>query len=269
MAAFLSSFRVFTDLINAKKMDESTQDRILHLIHVISKFPPALRTAHILMQGKSPRPEECAALAQTLFETIKDIVPLELVESNECRVLEGSRLLFGFLIAKAKQLSTLGDSSTPYLHSFSTIDLLNAETRQPVVSPVATSIGLVEEGFYKACREGGILNWPNCEGPLEARPIDEQTQRLVLLHGGLQSDATALDWGLLDRFLEPGTLESLDKTQAFSNLSSLVANCECNGLAILSPSALPSSEAPALTLDRDCLNAVYVRRTPCGEPGKE
>lgn len=91
MAAFLSSLRIFTDLFNANKIGESTQNQILHLIHLLTKFPPAIRTMYILMQGKSPRPAECAALVQSFFEALKDIIPLEIIAGDEKRIFEGSR----------------------------------------------------------------------------------------------------------------------------------------------------------------------------------
>lgn len=270
MAAFLSSLRVFTELVNAKKMGESTQDQILHLIHVLTKFPPAIRTMFILMQGKSPSPAECAALAQAFFEALKDIIPLEIIEGDEKRSLEGSRLLFGFLLATAKAQRGPEDQPTPYLQSFRTIDLLNAETRQRIAIPVDTSVGLVEEGYYEAHREGGILCWSNGEEPMEARSIDPQTRRLALICGGLHTEVVVLDWGLLAMLLHRGNVQlSFDSPPAFSDINSLAVCCERNGLTVVLPSALPSSRAPALTLDRNCLQAVYVGRQPCGEPGKE
>lgn len=270
MAAFLSSLRVFTDLVNAEQMGQSTQDHILHLIHVLTKFPPAIRTMFILMQGKSPRPAECAALVQALFEVLKDIIPLEIIEGDDKRSLEGSRLLLGYLLVTAKAQRGPEEELTPYLNSFRTIDLLNAETRQPIANPVETSIGLVEEGYYEAYQEGGILSWSNGEEPMEARSIGQQTRRLTLICGGLQSEVTVLDWGLLDTLLLGNNLQlSFDRQPALPDMNSLAIYCERNGLAIVLPSALPSSQAPVLTLDRDCLQAVYVGRQPCGQPGKE
>lgn len=270
MAAFLSSFRIFTELVNAKQMGESAQDHILHLIHVLTKSPPAIRSMFILMQGKSPTPADCAALIHAFFETLKDIIPLEIIEGDERRCLEGSRLLFGYLLATAKARSEPEDQPTPYLESFKTIDLLNPETRQPIAIPVGTSIGLVEKGYFEAYREGGILSWSNGEEPVEERFMDQKTRRLALFCCGLQSEVTVLDWGLLNTLLQAGNLRLYSNSPlAFSDMNGLAAYCERNGLAVVLPSALLSSQAPALTLDRDCLQAVYVGRQPCGEPGKE
>lgn len=193
MAAFLSSLRIFTDLVNANKIGESTQNQILHLIHVLTKFPPAIRTMFILMQGKSPRPAECAALVQSFFEALKDIIPLEIIAGDEKRIFEGSRWLFGFLLATAKAKSELKDQTTPYLRSFRTIDLLNAETRQPIAIPVQTSIGLVEEGYYEAHREGGILSWSNGEEPIETiHKSAEPTSDIDLWWSSVRSDGPRL-----------------------------------------------------------------------------
>lgn len=270
MATFLSSLRVFTELVNAKKMIESLQNHILHLIRVLTRFPPAIRTMFILIQGKLPGPAECAALAQAFFEVLKDIIPLEIIEGDEKRIMEGSRLLFGFLLAVAKAQHGPEDQPTPYIESFRTIDLLNVETRQPISIPVETSVGLVEEGYYEAHREGGILSWSNGEGPMELRPIDPQSRRLALICGGHESEVVVLDWGLLDKLLHGSSFHfAFDRHPAFSDMNSLGVYCEQTGLAVVLPSALPRSQAPALTLDRECLQAVFVGRQPCGDPGKE
>lgn len=271
MAAFLSSLRLFTNSINTKNMSQSSQNAILRLILLFTHFPPALRTIHILMNAKSPRVSECAALVQALYEVVKDIVPLELVQSNEGRILEGSRLFFGFILDRAAQLEDLDENSFPYLWSLKTIDLKNFETLEPVEVPVLTTFGLVDEGYYNAYREGGILSWCNGEDPLKEARLDQQTRRIALLCGGLVPEATIFDsdsLSSLSRFRDTED-EELIAEQAFSSLSHLATLCERNQFAVVPPASLPSANAPALTLDRDGLLAVYVGRTPCAEPGKE
>lgn len=271
MAAFLSSLRLFTDRMNTKKMNQTSQNAILCLVLFFTRFPPALRAIYTLMSGKSPRPSECAALVQVLYEVVKDIVPLELVDSDEARILEGSRLLFGFLLDRAIQMEDADQNSFPYLWSLKTIDLKSFETMEPVEVPVLTSVGLVEEGYYKAYREGGILSWCNGEEPLEAVRLDHQTRRIALLCGGMVPEITIFDSDSLSH-LSPGRdieVEELIKEQSFSSLNHLTTLCGRNNFAVVPPADLPSSTAPALTLDQDGLLAVYVGRTPCAAPGKE
>jgi hypothetical protein len=85
-------------------MKEAQQDAILHMIHLLTRFPPAVRAAYITMREETPRPPERAALVQCLYEVLKDVVPLRIVHSNTKRLLEGSRLLFGLILEKAKNL---------------------------------------------------------------------------------------------------------------------------------------------------------------------
>jgi hypothetical protein len=85
-------------------MKEVQQGAILHMIHLLTRFPPAVRAAYIIMRGETPRPPERAALVQCLYEVLKDVVPLRIVHSNTKRLLEGSRLLFGLILEKAKNL---------------------------------------------------------------------------------------------------------------------------------------------------------------------
>lgn len=102
-------------------------------------------------------------------------------------------MTFWILLATAKAKSELEDQTTPYLRSFRTIDLLNAETRQPIAIPVQTSIGLVEEGYYEAHREGGILSWSNGEEPIETiHKSAEPTSDIDLWWSSVRSDGPRL-----------------------------------------------------------------------------
>lgn len=276
-AAFLSCLRVFTELIHAKVLDQPQQDAVLRVFHVLTRFPPALLSVYTLMRGETPRPSQCAALAQAFFETLKTIVPLDTVDGDENRILGGSRLLFGLILAKGRQQvarakqQTISDSSMlPYLSSFKVVELLNTVTLQPIVCPVYTSIGLLEKGYFEAYQDGRILSWSSGDVPPKMQAMDGRTRRLVLLSGGLLPKVTILDGDELNSsLLRQEYLCSFSGEQAYGELHSLSALCEREGLSIVSPSALPRSEAPALTLDREGLIAVYLGRQSCGEPGKE
>jgi len=100
----LSSLRVLTERISARQMEPPNQDAVLHVIHLLTRFPPAVRAVQILMSGKSPRPSERAALAQALYEVLKEVVPIQLIKSDPGRYFEGTRLLLGLILEKAKHL---------------------------------------------------------------------------------------------------------------------------------------------------------------------
>jgi hypothetical protein len=271
MASFLSSLRLFTDLINAKEMEESIQDAVLHLTRVLTRFPPALRTVHILMNGKHPRAPECAALSQSIFEVLKSLILRDLIQGDDSRVFEGSRLLFGYILDKAKKIR-LRDQTTPYLLSLRTIDLKDSETMEPVSIPIQTTVGLMEKGYYDAVKEDGILGWRNSNHRLSEMDLDEQTKRIALLCGGKVPQVTVFDidsLNLTSGYSASDDIELFVESPSISGLQRLAALCARNKFSVLPPLALPTSEAPALTLDRHGLVAVYVGRPPCAAPGKE
>lgn len=67
---------------------------------------------------------------------------------------------------------------------------------------------------------------------------------------------------------EESLLQGLDNRLAW-NLHHLAELAERQGLGVVVPSGLPSSEAPVLTLDREGFLAVYLGKAACAEPGKE
>lgn len=223
------------------------------------------------MSGKSPRASECAALIQALYQVVMPIVPSELVQSDEGRILEGSRLLFGFLLDKAAQDKEADWDSFPYLWSLKTVDLRNSETMESVGVPVLTSVGLVDEGYYNAYKEGGIMSWCGGEEPLEALELDSRTRRIALLFGGVAPEVTIFDSDSIRSLSRDSDLgeEAIIGAKAFSSFNHLATLCERNDFAVVPPAALQSVNGPALTLDGSGLLAVYLGRTPCGVPGKE
>jgi U-box domain len=105
-----------------------------------------------------------------------------------------------------------------------------------------------------------------------ALPLDERTRRVSLLCGGLISQITVLDLNILNSiagYAKTGVLDNLIPPRELSDLNHCWSLCSRNDLSVLAPSTLPSAEAPALTLDRDGLLAVYVGRAPCSQPGKD
>jgi hypothetical protein len=252
-------------------MEQSIQDAVLHLISLLTRFPPALRTVHILMNGKSPRASECAALSQSICEVLKSLVPRDLIRDDDRRVFEGSRLLFGYILDKAK-LIRLRDNTTPYLLSLRTIDLKDGETMENISSPTQTTRGLVESGYFDAVKEGGILGWSNGNQLLSEIDLDKQIKRIALLSGGKVSQVTIFDIDSLNQTSGYGRSDEIEQfieRPSISDLQLLATLCARNKFSVLPPLALPTSEAPALTLDRQGLVAVYVGRPPCAAPGKE
>lgn len=111
LANFLSSLRVVAGLISAHKMNESEQDAVLRILMLLTKFPPAIRAMYILMRGEAPHELERAALVQCFYEVLKTVVPLGVVQGDPSRLLEGSCLLFGLILEKAKHLKVSTNSN--------------------------------------------------------------------------------------------------------------------------------------------------------------
>ena len=68
----------------------------------------------------------------------------------------------------------------PFLCLMKTVDLINAESLQPIRRPVSTSIGLLEEVYFKALQAGGLLHWPNGQKPPKEEETDTRAQRSAL-----------------------------------------------------------------------------------------
>src|SRR5438876_490464 len=153
---FLSSLRLFVDRISPRVMNRASQSAVLGLFYSITRFPPAVRAIHILMNGRTPTASERASLCQVVYEVLKHVIPMELIRGDKGRILEGSRLFFGFILDRAMRYKDADDNLVPFLSSLRTLDLRNFETLEPVCAPIMTSIGLVEEGYFNAYREGGI-----------------------------------------------------------------------------------------------------------------
>lgn len=73
-------------------------------------------------------------------EILKDILPSQLINSDPRRYLEGSRLLFGLILEKAKQIKLEDMQEMPYLSSANVFDLRNTFTMEPIVVAVGTSV---------------------------------------------------------------------------------------------------------------------------------
>ena len=246
-------------------MVQSCQNEVLRQILLLTRFPPALRAVNTLMTGKTPKDPECAALVQALYEVLKDIIPADLINSDEGRYLEGSRLIFGLLLDRARAAKTDAEGEDlRYLWSLKPIDLTCLDTMEAIVVPVRTSRGLVEKGYYQAYRGGGLMSWCCGEEPLEELPLDPTTRRIVLLCGGTAKETTYFD---IDSFGDYG--KSGEHAGELPDAKTIASLCSSNNFSVVPPTDLPSATAPVLTLDREGSLSVYLDRAPCADPAKE
>lgn len=161
LAMFLSSLRVFASLVQETAEDEPLQDAIYHVFDLLSGFAPALRTLHLLVQGKTPTAVESAALSHGVFEILAGFMPVEIIGTGRARVLEGSRLLFGFILEKARSAKLTDPraegKTLPYLSSLESLNIQDAKTSEGIMHLVTTSQGQVEKALCDAMEEGGVL----------------------------------------------------------------------------------------------------------------
>ncbi|EAT77244.1 peptidylprolyl isomerase [Parastagonospora nodorum] len=275
ISSLLSTLRVFTNLTSGRAMEDERQDAVLHMIYLLTQFPPAVRAIYILMRGETPPSAERAALAQSIYEVLKSVVPLQVVGSDPLRFFEGSRLLFGLILEKAKNLEitkTKNASSLPYV-GMSVYDLRNMITMEPVLSvPVQTKAGLLESGLFKAFEHGGLITWTNHNNTARSSTFDAAWSRMAALSGGTKARILRFNLDAVStsvRYLDQGDVNHVIAAAEYSELPYLAGLCARNQLGVVPPSALPSATPPVLTLDRDGSLAVYIGRAACAEAGRD
>ncbi|KAL6704640.1 hypothetical protein ACN47E_008037 [Coniothyrium glycines] len=275
IANMLSTLRVFCDIAGGCNMDEAGQDQILHIIYLLTKFPPAVRAAYILMRGETPRVYERAALSQALYEVLKTVVPLSIVRNDPSRHLEGCRLLFGLILEKAKNLKLNPDkrnATMPYL-AMKVYDVRNQLTMDPIMSlAVQTKEGLVDQGFYDAFAEAGPLRWENENNMARSSMEDPVLKRIAAVTGGTAAQVIRFDLDAVTssrRYADGGNIAEVIAPPEFLELQYLATLCSHNGLTVVPPAELASATAPVLTLDRNGSLAVYIGRAGCAAPGTD
>ncbi|KAH7087509.1 hypothetical protein FB567DRAFT_346883 [Paraphoma chrysanthemicola] len=275
IANLLSTLRVFANLTAGRAMEDVRQDAVLHMIYLLTRYPPAVRATYILMRGETPRNSERAALAQCLYEVLKVVVPMPIVGSDPHRLFEGTRLLFGLILEKAKnlKLSKGGpDVNLPYV-GMKVHDLRNKITMEPVLStPVQTNAGLLDLGFYQAFQPGGLLVWTNAHNTAKVSRLDNVWSRVATLSGGTKAQVVGFDLDAIrssTRYADRNDIGAIISPAELSELSYLASLCSRNELNVIAPSALPSATPPVLTLDREGSLAVYIGRKGCGGPGDD
>ena len=272
MAMFLSSLRVFCSLVQEMGDDDRGQDAVLHVFDLITNFPPAVRTLHILVKSKTPTPAESAAFSQAVFEVLKSIVPVDIIGSDQSRAFEGACLLFGFIFDKAKTLKLPDEEGValPYCSSLQTTDLRDHKTGEPVMHALNTKEGLVESTLYESFQEGSVLVNSHLQIYMVKSDLNTTVIRQALLSRGAAFDITALSLHSLHsnyRYVDSGDISIAIDLNEVSDLKNLADLCGRRGLVVHKPSQLSSAITPCLTFDRNAHLAVYTGEQPCGDPG--
>ncbi|EME80089.1 uncharacterized protein MYCFIDRAFT_177070 [Pseudocercospora fijiensis CIRAD86] len=276
-AMFLSALRVFCHLVPSKDADRRMKDAVLHVFDLLTRFPPALRSLLVLIDGKTPTAAESSALAHAVYESIHEIImPTGIIGTDKARVFEGARLFFGFVLEKARSVKlpdTVKDDDLPYLSAFDAIEIKDFKTSEPIKYLMMTASGMVEKGLYTAFdkEKNGVLHESHLQPmlvPLEPMPL---ACRTALLSAGSAAEPLIFDqkrlngaYGYADGG-ELGAAVDVSELADFTHLAELAAR---NKLAVHRPSQLASSVAPCLTFDRKGHLAVYTGQAGCAAPGE-
>ena len=279
MAMFLSSLRMAVHLIHSYDkggMVDEYHDSALHILHLLTRFPPAVRTLHILIEGSVPDEEECAAFVQACYGVMVEMMATSVLARQPERTLEGSRLFFGTFLRKAEETAvSIGDGGAmlPYVSSMKSVTVTNSETMEHIAYPVDTSVGIMEQGCFDALK-AGIIQFTEDElnHSLNKTVLDGRTKRAVLLGGGVLSTNTMFDMDIpysSGRYINASDESRIIPAGDLTNVLQHAANASTAKLQVVAPASLGSAPNPVLTLDRDGLLAVYLGRKPCGEPGRD
>ena len=273
MAAFLASLRVFAYIIGSEEFDDYRQNEVLRIVHSLTRFPPTVRAAHILMDGKTLKPNESAAVVQSISAVAEELIPLSLVSNDARRSLEGARLVLGLILHSIRNPETSQTAvpdtmgaSLPYVAGYQTVDLRDAKTSETVIEPFLCNLGLVNKRVFDLLQHSPSSYLSDCSQDDPAR------LRVALLYGGVAPEAPYYEADMLGGALEKyATLQShsLDLKGLSCDISFLASLCEETKLVVVAPRHLSNGKAPSLTLDRHGNMAVYTGRAACAGPGQE
>ena len=276
MAMFLATLRVTASVLQDMERDQASCDAFLHTAEPMLSFPPALRTLHLLGQGKTPSPSECAALSHSSFHTLETFVPEDLVGNTRRRLFEGSRLLFGFLLEKARSIKLhesqlAAPQNWTYLGALQDIELRDNVTNEPVMEPVVTETGIVERAYFDAFSSAGFLSSNTMQPALSQGHIESAVTRRAMLGGGARSEVLVFCRDLLIAnytYPDGGNIANVMDESELIELQHLAELCGRNKLSVHRPSQLTSTVAPCLAFDRNAHVAVYLGEQGCSEPGR-
>ncbi|GAB7333004.1 hypothetical protein MBLNU13_g04699t1 [Cladosporium sp. NU13] len=210
------------------------------------------------------------------FHTLETFMPEDLIGATRQRLFEGSRLLFGFLLEKARSVK-LHDSQLanpekwPYLGALQIVETRDSITNEPIFEPVSTEVGIVERAYFDAFSQAGILFSNTVQSALSQGHVDSTLFRRTMLGGGARAEVQVLCHHLLVAnytYGDGGNIAHVVDESELHDLQYLAELCGRNKSSVHRPSQLTSAVAPCLTFDRNAHLAVYLGEQGCSEPGR-
>jgi Mg-chelatase subunit ChlD len=246
MAMFLSSLRVFTDLLRSDSVEDEHRDRVAFIFDLLTRFPPAVLSLHLLIQGRTISHSASTALAHAVYHVLQDFGHKTLIRNTSGRVFEGARLMFGLVLDKANQLKAGLMAVPEYSAQIKSISLVGASEIEVL---------LPGEGI------------PFASPSLSAEQVDTLCLRLDLLSESKQSAVVFLESE--EGSAHKQTLRSIIAPEEVQDPGQLAALCAKVSLLVVKPSSLSTIAPEHLTFDQEGHVAVYTGKQGCAMPGEE
>ncbi|KAJ7148093.1 hypothetical protein C8R43DRAFT_1108121 [Mycena crocata] len=261
IAALLSSLYLFAHAV--AQTGVAGEQKVLALAYAVLRFPPAIRTLAALILNKVPRPEEKAALAESLYHALNEFSargPAAITKSK-ARRFETVRVLLAHLASAAN-----ADSTADPQRAVEETSLVCALSRKRLTDPVFVNSVLVERSVAALHQPGGALYRPHPAAVptpiVELSECDAVRQVLPRLRGVTASVALVLH---VDRIgVAPRALVSTLDTAA-RDFVAAIRRANQTDLVSQGPLELKSVEVipPRIVVDQEGLLAVFTGRG-CG-----
>lgn len=249
IAMFLSSLRVFSQLLKSDSIDDDQRDRVVYVFDLLCSFPPAVRALHLLIQGRTITHLASAALSQAFYCVLEDLGHKKLIRNDNTRLFEGTRLVLGLIMEKANQLRSTRMAVPAYS--------LQIQKVQFQSSAMAASILVPVDGARPVSRTFTYSQPDAGSGQLNLELLSESEQSASVF--------TVFD----DPFARTQTLQEVISPSDLRNLHQLANICGKVSLSVVRPSLLSSVAPEHLTFDSQGHLAVYTGKAGCAAPGRD
>lgn len=265
---------MFAHVISSKEFGDHEQNEVLGLVHQLTRYPPTVRAIHVLMGGKTLQQNESAAIIQSFDAVLQIMIPRQIIQNDATRVLEGSRLLFGLILARMRKEKAKNDGegtdqqrSFAYIKGYHTADIRDFKLGEPVSGiAVQTTFGLVDQSVFLAHENGGVFgHTPADSVGLLATGPDHRVLRIACLSDGQVPEVQYYESDTIAAALQSSSFDlTLKDVKSFStDLKYLASLCEDTAMAVVRPRNLPTASVPCLTLSRAGNLAVNLGHAPC------
>jgi uncharacterized protein YegL len=250
VAIFLSSLRVFTQLLKSNSIFDEHRDRVVYVFDLLCSFPPAVRALHLLIQGRTISRLASAALSQAFCCVLEYLGHKKLIKNDNTRLFEGARLILGLIMDKANQLKP-----TNFLVPSYSSQVYQVQFRS---SAQAAFIDLMPWDGASTRFDSSTYVQPDADsGELNLLLLSESDQFAVIFN---PPD---------DLFARTQVLQEVFSPDDLHDLHQLANLCGKVSLSVIRPSLLSSVAPEHLTFDSKGHVAVYTGKAGCAPPGRD